>query len=102
MLEIIRPLAAEIAVLLLAIVALILGGRRAAWLTLLGLLGIFGLTFGATEGQSLFGGTYVEDGLSLFSKRLFLVAAALSVLGSITRGDRLEADPASRHHPFER
>ena len=101
MIELIRPLAAEIAVLLLAVVVLMLGGRRVGWIALFGLLGVFGLTFGATEGQSLFGGTYVEDGLSLFAKRLFIASAALSVLGSITRSG-LQADAASSHYPFER
>src|SRR5512134_331390 len=101
MIEVISPLTAEIAVFLLAVVVLILGlvagspaegngrpGRRIGWIALLGLLAVFGLTFGVTEGQSLFGGTYIEDGLSLFSKRLFVAAAALSVLGSLTLGQR--------------
>ena len=87
--DMIRPLAAEIAVLLLAVVVLVLGlaagapaagdgrpGRRIGWVTLIGLLVVLAVTFGATEGQSVFGGTYVEDGLSLFAKRLFLAAAS--------------------------
>jgi NADH-quinone oxidoreductase subunit N len=107
--EVISPLTAEIAVFLLAVVVLMLGlvagdvartdaaragaartlsGPRIGWVAFIGLLAVFGLTFGAAEGQSLFGGTYVEDGLSLFSKRLFIAAAALSVLGSLTLGQR--------------
>jgi NADH-quinone oxidoreductase subunit N len=68
------------------------GGRPlAGWITFIGLLAIFGLTFFIGEG-SLFGATFVLDGLAMFAKRLFLAAAALSVLGSLT-------NPA---YPFER
>ena len=95
------PLAAEVAVFALAVLALLQGlvarpsaegasrpGRRIGWVTFLGLLGVLALTFGVAEGQSLFVGSYVEDALSLFSKRLFVVAAAVSVLGSLTLGQR--------------
>jgi len=54
------------------------------WLTLGGLIAIFGLTFLATEGASILRGSFVQDGLALFAKRLFIGSAALSVLGSLT------------------
>jgi NADH-quinone oxidoreductase subunit N len=97
----IRPFAAEIAVFVLAVVVLMLGlasgspdagdgraGRRVGWVALIGLLVVLALTFGATDGLLLFGGTYDEDGLSLFFKRLVVAAAALSVLGSLTLDQR--------------
>jgi NADH-quinone oxidoreductase subunit N len=97
------PLIAETALFLLAVFVLLLGiaagdsadparWRRIGWVTLIGLLTVFGLTFGTGEGRSLFGGTYVEDSLAIFSKRLFVGSAALSVLGSLTL----------RQRPFER
>ena len=101
-LELLRsPLAAEVALGVLAVVVLLLGlaagspasgesgpGRRIGWVAFLGLLVVLAITFGATEGQSLFDGTYVEDALALFAKRLFVAAAALSVLGSLTLTQR--------------
>ncbi|MBI4888034.1 MAG: NADH-quinone oxidoreductase subunit N [Acidobacteria bacterium] len=59
-------------------------GSPAAWLSLIGLAAIFALTFAVPEGASLFGGSFVLDGLALFAKRLFLASAALSVLASLT------------------
>ena len=56
----------------------------AGWITLLGLLATFGLTFFVEEGASLFDGTFVQDSLALFAKRLFTASAVLSVLGSLT------------------
>ena len=63
------------------------GSRSAStvgWVTLIGLLATFGLTFLAREDQSLFGGSFVNDTLAIFSKKLFVGAAALSVLASLT------------------
>ena len=54
------------------------------WISLVGLLVVFGLTFLAREGATLFSGSFVNDGLAIFSKKLFVASAALSVLGSLT------------------
>ena len=100
------PLVTEGALFLLAVFVLMLGmaggdsaadagsrrWQRIGWVTFIGLLAVFSLTFGAAEGGSLFGGSFVDDGLAIFSKRLFVGAAALSVLGSLTL----------RQRPFER
>src|SRR6188768_1635044 len=59
-------------------------GSAAGWVTLFGLLAIFGLTFTAAEGASILRGSFVQDALALFAKRLFLASAAISVLGSLT------------------
>ena len=56
-----------------------------------GLLAVFGLTFVAEGRPSLFDGTFVQDSLALFAKRLFLASAALSVLGSLTLGTHFSA-----------
>ncbi len=81
----------EIALFVLAVLVLCIGLVRRGdsshvigWVTLIGLLATFGLTFLTHEGQSLFGGSFVNDTLAIFSKKLFVGAAALSVLASLT------------------
>ena len=98
------PLAIELALFALAVLVLLAGlasrggmdprGSEPAagaagspmigWLTLGGLLSVFVLTFFAEEGASILGGSFVQDGLALFAKRLFLGSAAISILGSLT------------------
>jgi len=97
------PLVVESALFALAVIVLLAGiirptprgyaaeeapegpaGSAVGWVTLLGLLAIFGLTFLATEGTSILRGAFVQDGLAIFAKQLFIASAALSVLGSLT------------------
>ena len=85
------PLLTELALFALAVLVLLIGlarrgdpDRSIGWVTFLGLLAILGLTSSSEEGRSLFGGSFVQDSLAIFAKRLFLGAAALSVLGSQT------------------
>ncbi|HEY3159713.1 MAG TPA: NADH-quinone oxidoreductase subunit N [Vicinamibacterales bacterium] len=54
------------------------------WISLVGLLVVFALIFFAREGATLFSGSFVNDGLAIFSKKLFVASAALSVLASLT------------------
>jgi NADH-quinone oxidoreductase subunit N len=98
------PLAIELALFALAVLVLLAGlaarggtdprsaegGEGSAgspmigWITLGGLLSIFVLSFFAEEGASILRGSFVQDGLALFAKRLFLASAAISILGSLT------------------
>jgi NADH-quinone oxidoreductase subunit N len=97
------PLLVEFALFALAVIVLVAGiirptprgyatedqdrkpaGTAVGWVTLCGLLAIFGLTFLATEGTSILRGSFVQDGLAIFAKQLFIASAALSVLGSLT------------------
>ena len=85
------PLLPELALLALAVVVLVLGlvqqgdpARRIGWVTFVGLLAILGLTFRAEEGRSLLAGSFVQDGLAIFAKQLFLASAAVSLLGSLS------------------
>ena len=96
------PLLPELALFALAVLVLIVGivrrGPAAGWLTLAGLLTIFGLTFAMHEGSSLFRGSFVLDSLAIFAKRLFVASAALSVLpwaiaGGIAASDVLPVTP---------
>jgi hypothetical protein len=47
--------------------------------------------------RSLLGGSFVQDGLAIFAKRLFIASAALSVLGSLTLRQRLRRRAAEYH-----
>ena len=96
------PMVPELAVFVLAVLVLFVGllrkpatkpesripnpGHASAvgWLTLIGLLVTFALTFVAREGATLFSGSFVNDGLAIFAKKLFVASAALSVLASLT------------------
>ncbi len=85
------PLVPEAALFGLAVAVLLVGlirqgdpGRIIGWITFVGLLAVFGLTCFAEEGRSLLGGTFVQDALAIFAKRLFLVATAVGLLGSLT------------------
>ena len=73
-------------------------GSAAGWVTLFGLLAIFGLTFTAAEGASILRGSFVQDALALFAKRLFLASAAISVLGSLTLHQYAFTRRAAEYH----
>jgi NADH-quinone oxidoreductase subunit N len=99
------PLVVEGALFALAVLVLLAGlirpGRGASrygWTTLAGLLVVFGLTFAAEEGRGLVHGSFVNDALALFAKRLIVVAAALSLLGSLTLGPRSVPRRAPEYH----
>ncbi len=66
--------------------------RRVGVVAAIGLVVLLGMSWRAEPGAVLFGGTFVQDELAIFSKRLFLVATLLGVLGSL----------ALRGQPFAR
>ena len=84
--------APEIALFALALLVLVVGlvqresqnGQVVGWLTFVGVLGVLGVSFTLQEGQSALDGSYMNDALAIFAKRLFLSASALSVLGTLT------------------
>src|SRR5580765_8102934 len=88
-----RPLALEIGLFGLLVLVFVTGltgtgrtSRLPGWLTLGG-LALLALAAGmASAGGTAFGGTFVQDELSLFVKTLFLVSAALSVLAALGLG----------------
>jgi len=57
--------------------------RRVGVLAAIGLVVLLGMSGRAEPGAVLFGGTFVQDELAIFSKRLFLLATLLGVLGSL-------------------
>jgi len=99
------PMVPEVALFVLAVLVLLIGlvkqgdpGRVIGWVTLVGLLGTLGLTFVVREGASLFSGSLVNDSLAIFSKKLFVGSAALSVLGSLTLGQSAFNRRAAEYH----
>ena len=57
--------------------------RRVGMLAALGLLLLLALSFRIEPGVVLFSGTFVQDELAVFSKRLFLLATLLGAVGSL-------------------
>jgi len=70
----------------------------AGWITLIGLLVTFVLMFFARDGATLLGGSFVNDSLAIFSKKLFVAAAALSVLASLTLRNSSFRRRAAEYH----
>jgi NADH-quinone oxidoreductase subunit N len=58
--------------------------RRLGVLVAIGLAILLWMAFRAAPGATLFGGTFVQDELAIFSKRLFLLATILGVLASLS------------------
>lgn len=76
--------------LLVLLVGLVRRGatdRLAGWLTLAGLTAVAMLAWNGEPGRVALEGTFVLDELALFTKRLVLVAAALSVLATLAVPD---------------
>jgi NADH-quinone oxidoreductase subunit N len=88
--DLVTPLLTELVLAAVAILVLLVGiiwqgsGRTAGWLTFVGLIAAFVVTSMAAVGSSAFGGAFVQDPLAIFAKQLFIAAAALSVLASLT------------------
>ncbi|MBI3050619.1 MAG: NADH-quinone oxidoreductase subunit N [Acidobacteria bacterium] len=92
----------ELALFALAVVVLLGGAIRRGvamgWVTLVGLVVAFALTFTVREGASLLDGAFVQDSLALFAKRLFVASAALSLLGSLTLRTGAFARRSAEYH----
>jgi NADH-quinone oxidoreductase subunit N len=58
--------------------------RRLGVLVAIGLVILLWMAFRAEPGAALFGGTFVQDELAIFAKRLFLLATILGVLASLS------------------
>ena len=99
------PLVPEVALFILAVLVLLAGivqkgdpARRLGWLSFVGLLLVLALTWVTEEGRTLFGGSFVQDGLAIFAKRLSLAAAALSVLASLTARQESFSRRSAEYH----
>jgi len=103
--EVLAPLALEIALGGVILLVLLLGlfrpgvpDRRAGWVSLVGLCGLSAWAFSVEPSSAAFGGSFVNDPLALFAKRLFLVSGAVSVLATLGQpGERLLRRGAEYH-----
>jgi len=84
------PLVLEVGLGLLMLVVFFVGlfmpsedKRRVGVLTAIGLVVLSAISWRAEAGGELFHGTFVQDELALFTKRLFLVATLIGVLASL-------------------
>ncbi len=57
--------------------------RRTGVIAAIGLVALLGVSLRAEPGGVLLGGSFVQDELAVFSKRLFLLATAIAVIGSL-------------------
>jgi NADH-quinone oxidoreductase subunit N len=65
--------------------------REVGWICFAGLVALLVISWLAQPGPALFGGSFVEDDLAIFAKRLFLLATVIGVLGSMAlRGAAFE------------
>ncbi len=58
--------------------------RRVGVVAAVGLVVLFGVAWRSEPGGELFHGTFVQDELALFAKRLFLLATIIGILGSLS------------------
>jgi NADH-quinone oxidoreductase subunit N len=58
--------------------------RWLGWVATAGVLGLTLLSLGLPEAGPRLGGAFVQDGLALFAKRLFLAAAFIGLLGGLS------------------
>src|SRR5499433_3454101 len=99
------PFAIEIglgALLLVVFVATLVGrggDRRAVgWIATTGVLALLGLAMALPPAGSALGGTFVQDGLAVFSKRLFLAATFIGLLAGMSVGDGPFSRRAGEYH----
>jgi NADH-quinone oxidoreductase subunit N len=96
------PVGPELLLFALAVVVILLGAlgwRRAAGpLTMVGFIAAFAATFLVPEGAFMFNDLYEQDALALFTKRLFIGSAAISLLGSMTLTHRAFVDRSAEYH----
>jgi len=85
----VSPLGLEVALLGVMVAVFFVGlfgprddARRVGVLAVVGLLVLLGIALRTEPGPTLFGGSFVQDELALFAKRLFLVATIVGILGS--------------------
>ena len=85
------PLVLEVGLVLLIAVIFFTGllsrredKRRVGVVAVVGLVALFGVAWRSEPGGEIFQGTFVQDDLALFAKRLFLLATIIGILGSLS------------------
>jgi NADH-quinone oxidoreductase subunit N len=72
--------------------------RGVGWLAAGGTLVLTVLAMFLTPAGTALGGMFVQDGLAIFAKRLFLVATFIGVLAGLSAPDRVFARRAAEYH----
>jgi NADH-quinone oxidoreductase subunit N len=99
------PLVLEVGVGALMLLVLVVhlvagrgGDRRIAWLATLGVLALNALAMGLAPSGPALGGLFVQDGLAIFAKRLFLAATFIGLLAGLVPRAPLFARRAGEYH----
>jgi len=96
-------LEAGLGVVILVVFAATLGARGddrrwIGWLASLGVLALLGLAMAQAPVAPRLGGAFVQDGLAIFAKRLFLVATFIGLLGGASMPDAVFKRRAGEYH----
>jgi NADH-quinone oxidoreductase subunit N len=99
------PFTLEIGLALLVLIVFVatLLGRGAdrrviGWIATLGVLGLLALAMAQAPLPPALGGMFVQDGLAIFSKRLFLAATFIGLLGGMSAGSPPFTQRAGEYH----
>ena len=96
-------LEAGLGVVILVVFAATLGARGddrrwIGWLASLGVLVLLGIAMALAPVAPRLGGAFVQDGLAIFAKRLFLVATFIGLLGGASMPDAVFKRRAGEYH----
>jgi NADH-quinone oxidoreductase subunit N len=72
--------------------------RWVGWLAAVGVLALIGLAMALAPTAPRLGGAFVQDGLAIFAKRLFLVATFIGLLGGVSQPDAVFKRRAGEYH----
>jgi NADH-quinone oxidoreductase subunit N len=72
--------------------------RWIGWLATLGVLALAALSMALAPTAPRLGGAFVQDGLAIFAKRLFLIATFIGLLGGISLPDAAFKRRAAEYH----
>jgi NADH-quinone oxidoreductase subunit N len=99
------PLALEVGTAVLMVVVFFAGvfrsgpdRRSAGVIAAVGLVVLFALSWRSEPGAALLGGSFVQDELAIFAKKLFLLATVIGVLASLALRGAVFARRATEYH----
>ncbi len=99
------PLVLEVGVAVLMVLVFFAGvfgrgpdRRSAGAIAAVGLVVLFAISWRSEPGTALLGGSFVQDELAIFAKRLFLLATVIGVLASLALRGAVFARRATEYH----